>query len=107
MLRVEDGDRLGVADSLVGLASLAATQGDPALAARLLGIAEAQYQDMGGGVNADVSWLYEGAAARAREAIGDDAYTEAALGGRELPPEHAVAEALAVADTLVRSAGGD
>ena len=95
MLRVEHHDRLGIADSLVGLASLAATQGHPARAARLLGTAEARYQDMGGGVNADVSWLYEGAAARARAALGDDAYTEAVIGGRDLPLEQAIAEAFA------------
>ena len=49
---------------------------------------------MGGGVNADVIWLYEAAVARARAALGDDAYTEAVNGGRELPPEQAIAEAL-------------
>jgi non-specific serine/threonine protein kinase len=86
------------------LAELAADQGYPRWAARLLGMFEANRERTGTVMislmkppNAQV---IEGAA---RAALGDEEFADALAGGRHIPLPEAIAEALTIADTLAAS----
>ena len=91
----------GVAEALDGVAGVAAVLGQPERAARLLGAAEARREatDMARTMIASIE--HERHVAATRAALGEAAFAAAYAGGRALPLEEAVAEALACADLAV------
>jgi tetratricopeptide (TPR) repeat protein len=91
------GATVPVALCLESLAAAAAAQEQFARAARLLGAAEAWWRQLGGRRGAsDESGRHERAAARARAALGAEPYALAWTAGHVLPPEQAIAYALAL-----------
>jgi predicted ATPase/DNA-binding CsgD family transcriptional regulator len=96
-LHVESGEKRGTADSLSGLAGVAGLIGRSETAARLYGAAEALYAACQVCVPPPDRPAYEPAVARARAGTDDRAWAAAWAAGRALPPEDAIAEALALA----------
>jgi predicted ATPase/DNA-binding CsgD family transcriptional regulator len=90
------GDKVSIAGSLRGLASIAALTGDPVRAGRLYGAADALREAIGAPVPQHHD-LAETAVRAARAALGEAAFGAAWQAGRALPLAEAVAEALAVA----------
>jgi hypothetical protein len=74
-------------------ASLAALDGQPALAARLYGASELAHERSGAQREPADARFHEPIKARAREALGEAAFTAAYAGGRALPLEAVFAEA--------------
>jgi tetratricopeptide (TPR) repeat protein len=100
----QDGSRAAIAVGLADVATLAAAREAWQPAARLFAKAEAQLQAEGAAFSLPARDHYERAHARARETLGDAAYQAAAVAGRALTLEQALAEAEAV---LERDPGGD
>ena len=94
-----------VAASLADLAALAASFGRPLPAARLFAAAAALREETGRSLtpNFPERTVFERAEARARVALGPDAYAAAQAAGRALSHEQAVAEAFALADEIASS----
>jgi ATP/maltotriose-dependent transcriptional regulator MalT len=104
------GDKMGIAGSLRGLASIAALSGHFEPAARLYGAVEAVHESVGVRLDDAVEAVHESvgatvprhhapsaqAVARARAGLGGPAFAAAWAAGRALPLAAAVAEALAV-----------
>lgn len=90
---------LGLARCLEGFAGIAAVAGDPRRAARLFGAAQALLDARGVRVPAAERLNYDRDLARARDALGADAFAAAYATGRGLPPDQVAAE--------IRTAGPD
>ena len=97
------GETMTIAWPLRHLAALAAARGLCEQAARLLGAVAAVQQRTGTAIQAVSRPDDLQADVTARAGLGDAAYEAAVAIGRRLPPADAVAEALALADTLVRN----
>jgi predicted ATPase/class 3 adenylate cyclase/DNA-binding CsgD family transcriptional regulator len=76
---------------LEGLADMVATRGDPARAARLWGLAEAQRAAMGVPISLVERASYEHAVTAARAQLGEKAFTKALAEGRTMTSEQALA----------------
>jgi hypothetical protein len=90
------GSRAAIAVGLADVATLAAARAEWQPAARLFAKAEALLQAEAGAFSLPARDHYERAHDRAREALGDVAYADAADDGRALTLKHALAEAEAV-----------
>jgi non-specific serine/threonine protein kinase len=88
------GDKMGIAGSLRGLASIAALTGHAERAARLYGAAEALRESVGASVPRQHA-LSARALAKAKADLGEPAFAASWLAGRTMPLAEAVAEALA------------
>jgi tetratricopeptide (TPR) repeat protein len=99
-LFAEHGDRGQVAACLEGLAHLATVGGEPEQAARLFGAAEALYETTGVQLPIFDPNAYEPTLAAIRAAVDEARIAAAWAAGRTLPLEHAVAEAMDVAESL-------
>jgi tetratricopeptide (TPR) repeat protein len=99
---VDHGDRVKVASCLEGLAYLAALDGEPERAARLLGAAEALYQSAGAGTQLPIHDRtgHGPAIAAMHAALDDGAITAGWASGRALSFDQAIDEARDVADNL-------
>jgi tetratricopeptide (TPR) repeat protein len=87
------GDRLGTAINVCRFAYLLAVVGHERLAARLIGCADARFEEMG----ASIAWvkeMNEETLDKARSALDDAALAEARVSGRPLAVNAAVALAL-------------
>ena len=73
---------------------VAAGQGQPERAARLVGAGEGRLTAIGAPVPAAYRDLYMHVVAGVRRVLGEEAYATAFAAGRALSPERAVAEAL-------------
>ncbi len=91
-----------VAASLADLAALAAAVERPEQAARLFGAAAVVREETGRALipHFPERAVFERAESRARTALGPGVYAAAEAGGRALPRERAVSEALALADEI-------
>jgi hypothetical protein len=87
-------DKWGVACSLEGFGGLAAVQGQPLRAAKLLGAAEAKREDTGAPLPIFRQTAHERHVTAARTALGDEAFAVAWAEGRGLSSEQASAYAL-------------
>src|SRR5215207_11120151 len=103
-MSVELGDQAGIADYLNAIGRLAADLGQWSSAARLLSAATALYHSLGIEQFPDHRGEYEHAVAAARAGLGDEAFTATWDAGQVLPPEQAIAEALAVTGAPVSDA---
>jgi non-specific serine/threonine protein kinase len=92
------GDAARVAGALAGLAGVAVARSRPVRAARLLAAAEAAYATVGMPIFPRDRPTHDRAVAAARAVLGDERFAAAWEAGRALSLEHAVAEALALAD---------
>jgi tetratricopeptide (TPR) repeat protein len=92
------GDIWGVADALTGFAQLAEGVGQPEQGARLLGAADALYEQAGIPLPPHDRINYPKTVAAIRSQLGADAYAHVYGAGRSLTMEQAVAAALALAD---------
>jgi ATP/maltotriose-dependent transcriptional regulator MalT len=99
-LRTKHEEKLGIAQSIEGLAGLAATHGQPQLAARLLGATAALRESMGTAPTAIERERRDRALATASLAIGGLAADTAFSQGREIPLSAAIAEAARIAPTI-------
>lgn len=92
----DTGQWSAVGDTLRGVGSLALATGQAAAAAHLWGAAEAAHETLNLPLVLDVKdrLAYQESLSAARAAIGDRAFDEAWLAGRELTPGRAVEEAL-------------
>jgi non-specific serine/threonine protein kinase len=105
-LRAADGlgDQRLVGGALIGLAMVAgALPKWVAQAARLLGAGDARLAEAGITLEQVDRESYEDALAAARTALGEQAFAAAYQEGRALPPDQAIAEALAAADRVAAS----
>jgi DNA-binding CsgD family transcriptional regulator len=93
-------DHQGTALRLAGVAVLAGGCGSPETAARLLGAAGAQNLSLGMSFPLPERAAYERARAGARAALGEERFAAAWAAGQVLPPEAAVAAALAFVAAL-------
>ena len=93
-LRQELGDQRGIAVCLAGLAGVAGVYAQPERAARLLGVAAALLETIGGRLDAIERALYEHNVAAAQSALGADQFMKAWAAGRAMPLEQAIADAL-------------
>ncbi len=100
-LFAELSNRLDITLSLIGLAAAAGLQGQDAAAARLYGAAERQ-AETGDWDLETLLWqrYYAPHLSAARDRLGIVAWTIAQAAGRTLPPETAIAEALALSLTI-------
>ncbi len=97
VLRAEDRDVAGIADSLVGLANVRAGGGWPERAARLLGAAEGQYRRHALAFTVEVAASFEEARAAIRARLDEPAFTLAWREGQEAALADIIAEAAAAA----------
>jgi predicted ATPase/DNA-binding CsgD family transcriptional regulator len=101
---VRDGhDPLMLTLNLKSLGAVAAVIGDPVPAARLFGAAEALRERHGVELPLAERRRLAQAIALSRARLSEDAFSAAWAAGRALPKEHAVAEALAVANDVTSS----
>jgi predicted ATPase/DNA-binding CsgD family transcriptional regulator len=91
----ELGDERGIAQGLEGVAILAAATSRPEQAVRLLGAAHAMRERITEPSSPSRRASLERLLDAARAALGEAAYTRAWAAGRAMPPDQAVAEALA------------
>jgi predicted ATPase/DNA-binding XRE family transcriptional regulator/uncharacterized protein HemY len=91
------GDKQVIAYCLEGLATIAAVGGAPRRAAELFGAAEALRERIGLPLPPPARANYDQSTAAARAALGEDAFVASWSQGRALPPDRAVALALAPA----------
>ncbi len=94
-LRRAISDRLGIAECLEGLATVAVGQHQPERATRLLGAAEALRQAIGAPLPPVERLAFEATMQAARAPLGEQAFATAWAAGRALPLEHVIDEALA------------
>jgi non-specific serine/threonine protein kinase len=88
----EQGDPVGMAGCLAGLATVSARHGDDERAARLFAAAGKLAEGVTGFLPPTDRTEYDAAFAAVRERLGDAAYTAAAGLGYAMPIEHVVAE---------------
>jgi DNA-binding CsgD family transcriptional regulator len=91
----EQGDQVGVADALLGLAAIAAAGGEYEWAARLLGAAEARRGATGADLDRVSRATWERTVGQVGAALEEAAVAAAWAAGRRLSPAAAVAEAVA------------
>jgi len=91
VLRREVGNKGEIASSLEGLAYVVASQGQPAWAARLWGVAEALREAIGSPLPPIERTDYEHWVATARTQLGEKAFAAAWAEGRTMTPEQALA----------------
>jgi hypothetical protein len=96
MLSCDKDLRWIAALGLEGLAAVAAAQGQPLLAARLFGAAEALREALGTPLKPSERAGYDQATQATRGALGEDSFAAAWAEGRALPLDEAVTMALAV-----------
>jgi len=97
------GHTINVSLALTGLAALAAERGLAEPAARLLGMVEAVQLRTGAPVQAPWHPIREQAARVACSALGEDRFAVVTDNGQRLPLSEAVAEAIALANTLLEN----
>jgi DNA-binding CsgD family transcriptional regulator len=95
-------DRWGTADGLVGFGDVAAACGQPALAARLLGAAEALYDAAGVALPPHGRLSYGRLVAAARHALGEADLAAARAAGRALTPDQIAALTAEVSSVAAR-----
>jgi tetratricopeptide (TPR) repeat protein len=100
------GDLSGVAYSLEAMSAVAARTEHPEPAARWLGVAEAIRETIDEPIPIEQRESYTMAADQLRERLGETAFATLLQAGRMLAWENAAIEALALADELVASTGG-
>ena len=101
LIQGREGDfPLGIAWNLHGLVRLGSHRGEFASVARVVGVLDAFHGPMQALPRAAVV-AHEVAVARVQEVLGEETFTEARKAGQALSLEEAIAEALALADTLV------
>jgi predicted ATPase/class 3 adenylate cyclase len=100
LLDEELKDKAGIAFGLEGLAAVVSAQGRQTLAARLFGAADVLREGIGAPLSPVDRADHDVAVQTRRESCAAEAFTVAWAAGRALPLEQAVAEALALADTL-------
>jgi DNA-binding NarL/FixJ family response regulator len=103
---VRSGEQRGIVASLVGLARLAVAVGQPEVAARLIGAAEALRERAGVSLTLELQRELERAAAMARSALGEETFRAAVAGGETTPLDRLTAEAQAWVQALP-STGAD
>jgi predicted ATPase/DNA-binding CsgD family transcriptional regulator len=91
--------------AMTGLAGLAAERGLAGPAARLLGMVEAIHERTGAPVQVPWQPIQNRATRLARSALGDDEFAAEMKQGKRAPLPQAVAEVLALADTLLANQG--
>jgi hypothetical protein len=79
---------------LVGMARVAAMQGQPERAARLLGASAALREEIGAPLSPIARVDHDHASNAARAALGEDAFATALAAGHATPLEEAIADAL-------------
>jgi non-specific serine/threonine protein kinase len=87
------GSEPALADGLADVATLAASRGDFAVAARLFGAAARLLEAGGGTYSLPGREAYERAEATARQRLGEEAWQTALAAGRALPLDRVLAEA--------------
>jgi DNA-binding CsgD family transcriptional regulator/tetratricopeptide (TPR) repeat protein len=92
------GARTQLVDILIGLAALGADTTRPEPAAQLLGAAEALWRSSGYDPSPTARRIFDGAAARVRQTLGEDGFALGLAAGRALPLADVVTRAEAVAD---------
>jgi predicted ATPase len=106
ILAQEAQDLISVTDCLTGFAGLAAESGRYEQAARLFGAVESLRESVGTPGSGYPKERQSLDMANIRDALGNEAESEARVAGRALPLEAAVSEALALADKVVNDADG-
>ena len=99
-----EDNELGTVEILTGLARLAAANGQPEGAVRLLAAAEATQERVGLTLPPDLRAKNEQSVAAVRVALGDETFAAAWSAGGDLSLDRAVAEARAVAADVGRAA---
>jgi hypothetical protein len=100
-IRLELGDRLGVAHALESVAAIAAAQGDSTAAARTWGAAERLREEIGSSILPNERSRNEKYATTARQSAADaGAFDRAWQQGREMPLNEAIE--LAFGATIAR-----
>jgi DNA-binding CsgD family transcriptional regulator len=94
----EHGDPWGAGGSAAALAVIAASRGELTRAACLFGAAFAMTERIGAFIPPTELSVYERVAEEVRGRVGDEPFAR----GRAMPPAEAVADALAVADEVIR-----
>ena len=97
------GHTINVSLALTGLAALAAERGLAEPATRLLGMVDAVQQRTGAPMQAPWHPTREQATRVVRSALGDDRFAAVMENGQRLPLSEAVAEAIALANTLLEN----
>ena len=97
------GHTINVNLAMTGLAALAAERGMAEPAARLLGMVEAVQERTGASLQAPWQPIRERATAVTRSALGDDRVAAWMEEGQRLPLSQAVADAIALANTLLEN----
>ena len=95
-LRHALGDKVGVAQSLAGMASIARALGQPGRAARWLGTAEAVHEAVGHGLHPAERAELDRDASALRAQLGEAAFLEARERGRAAAVDAAMDEAHAM-----------
>jgi predicted ATPase/DNA-binding XRE family transcriptional regulator len=90
LLHMELGDRLGISQDLEGIAAMRAARGLAGSAARLWAAAEALREEIGAPLKDTERARYEPLVAKARGALGEEAFARAWAEGRKLTPERAL-----------------
>ncbi|MDQ4099335.1 MAG: tetratricopeptide repeat protein [Chloroflexota bacterium] len=95
-LNHEHGDKENIAWLLIGLSNLAATGGQPELAARLLGVTQSLQESLDAPMRPDERADFTRATNLARSLVGEASFAAAYTAGRALTLDQGVAEALTV-----------
>ena len=90
LLHRELGDRLGISQDLEGLAAMRAALGRPEAAVRLWAAAERLREEIGAPPEDAERARYEPLVAKARAALGEEAFAKVWAEGRKLTPERAL-----------------
>ena len=90
LLHRELGDRLGISQDLEGIAAMRAARGLAESAARLWAAAEALREEIGAPLKDTERARYEPLVAKARAALGEEAFARVWAEGRKLTPERAL-----------------
>jgi predicted ATPase/DNA-binding CsgD family transcriptional regulator len=97
---VRSGEQRGVVASLGGLARLAVAVGQPDVAARLIGGAEALRERASVSITLELRRELEQAAAVARSTLGEQTFRAAVAGGESMPLARLTADALVWVESL-------
>jgi len=93
-LHVETGEQRQQTSSLIGAAELVLQEGNPQLAAQLLGAIEAALKVLNAVMDSDVEPIHEATLAKAKEALGEAAFQSAWEEGSQWSLEEAVKKVL-------------
>jgi tetratricopeptide (TPR) repeat protein len=89
-LHRELGNRLGISQDLEGIAAMRVARGSPGSAMRLWAAAEALREEIGAPLKDPERARYEPLVAKARDALGEEAFAKAWAEGRRHTPERAL-----------------